>query len=59
MIKKFFKEMSALSWTLGGTALVLVTLSGSTRDLGILISAFSLLFHLAGALAPDDDFKQE
>ena len=32
---KFVKEISGLSWTLAGTGLVLITLSGNTRRLGI------------------------
>ena len=55
MFKKLWKESSGLAWTLGGTGLVLITLSGSTRDLGIVISVVSLLFHMAGVLTPHDD----
>ena len=55
MFKKLWKESSGLAWTLGGTGLVLITLSGSTRDLGIVISVVSLLFHMAGVITPDDD----
>jgi hypothetical protein len=50
MFAKFIREMSSLAWTLGGTGLVLITLSGSTRTLGIWISVASLLVHLAGVL---------
>jgi hypothetical protein len=59
MIKKFFKETSALSWTLGGTALVLITLSGPTRVLGLWISVFSLVIHFLGALFSSDEEKEE
>ena len=55
MFKKLWKESSGLAWTLGGTGLVLITLSGSTRDLGVVISVVSLLFHMAGVITPDDD----
>ena len=50
MFAKFIREMAALAWTLGGTGLVLITLSGSTRTLGIYISILSLAVHLAGVL---------
>lgn len=50
MFSKLLREMSALAWTLGGTGLVLITLSGSTRSLGIYISVVSLVAHLVGAL---------
>ena len=50
MIKKFTKEIFALAWTLGGTALVLITLSGETRRWGIYISMASLVLHMAGIL---------
>jgi hypothetical protein len=43
-------EMSALGWTLGGTALVLITLSGETFRLAVIISAISLLVHMAGVV---------
>lgn len=42
------KEILYLSWTLGGTALVLITLSGSTQRLGYIISIIALLTHLIG-----------
>jgi hypothetical protein len=45
-MRKWLDEMSGLVWTLAGTGLVLVTLSGSTRQLGFIISASALLVHL-------------
>ena len=59
MIKKFFKETSALSWTLGGTALVLITLSGPTKVLGLWISAIALVAHFLGVLFSKDEEKPE
>lgn len=50
MIKKLINEIHALAWTLGGTGLVLITLSGQTRKWGIWISVASLAIHLVGAL---------
>jgi hypothetical protein len=45
---KFLKEISALSWTLAGTGLVLITLSGDTKRLGIIISVAGLVVHMLG-----------
>jgi hypothetical protein len=59
MINKFFKETSALSWTLGGTGLVLITLSGPTRALGLWISAISLVVHFLGILFSEDEEESE
>jgi len=59
MIKRFFKETSALSWTLGGTALVLITLSGPTKVLGLWISAIALVVHFLGVLFSKDEEKPE
>lgn len=50
MIKKLLSELSALGWTLGGTGLVLITLSGDTMRWGIYISIASLAVHLAGVI---------
>lgn len=55
MIKKLITELHALAWTLGGTGLVLITLSGQTREWGIWISVISLAVHLVGALLLGDD----
>lgn len=50
MFKRIMNEMSALGWTLGGTALVLITLSGETFRLAMIISGISLLVHMAGVV---------
>jgi hypothetical protein len=55
MISKFLREMSGLAWTLGGTGLVLITLSGATKTLGIYISVVALVVHLVGALTSKED----
>ena len=41
-------ETSALAWTLGGTALVLITLSGETQKTGLYISIGSFVVHMVG-----------
>jgi hypothetical protein len=55
MFKKLMSETSALAWTLGGTGLVLITLSGATRTIGIWISVISLLGHFAGVVTNKED----
>jgi hypothetical protein len=52
---KFFKEIYALLWTLAGTALVLITLSGSVKVMAMWISGITLLVHLIGSLFTGDD----
>lgn len=55
---KFFKEIYALLWTLAGTALVLITLSGSVKVMALWISGITLVVHLLGAFftsGEDDD----
>jgi len=46
MIKKIMKESGGLSFTVAGTLLVLITLSGDTRSKGIWISGAALTVHL-------------
>ena len=45
-IKKFIYETTMLGWTIGGTGLVLITLSGETREYGIWISIASFIVHM-------------
>jgi hypothetical protein len=56
MFKKATNELTALAWTLGGTGLVLITLSGETARIGWFISAASLIIHMVGTLFP---FKEK
>lgn len=46
--KKLWDELTALSWTIAGTVLVLVTLSGATQKIGFWISVIALVVHLFG-----------
>lgn len=54
-MKKLFQEIKELSWVLGGTGLVLITLSGNTLKLGWWISIGSLVMYIMGTLLADDD----
>lgn len=59
MIKKFLKrilkESYSLAWTLAGTGLVLITLSGQTRDWGIWISLAALAVHILAIIFISED----
>lgn len=55
MFKKIKDGLSDLSWTLAGTALVLITLSGQTRTYGIWISAIALIVYFFGILISSND----
>jgi hypothetical protein len=56
MFKKLKGEAAGLAWTLGGIAMVLITLSGETLKWGLWISGVSLFIYLAGlAFSNDDD----
>jgi hypothetical protein len=55
VLRNLIREIHALAWTLGGTGMVLITLSGKTREWGIWISVASLAVHLAGVLFKKDE----
>lgn len=43
---KWLEEFRGLIWTLAGTALVLITLSGQTKTFGLWISGIALVTHI-------------
>jgi hypothetical protein len=45
-VNKWLDELKGLAWTLAGTGLVLITLTGSTRRLGIIITIVGLTVNL-------------
>jgi hypothetical protein len=51
LVKKFFgllwDAITEMNWTLSGTILVLITLSGETRDLGLKLFIASTVINLA------------
>lgn len=56
LFRRIVKEAYGLAWTLAGTGLVLITLSGETRDWGIIISVAALVIHVfALFVVPEDD----
>lgn len=50
-----WNEMGDLSWTLAGTGLVLITLSGDTLKWGLWMSIAALAVHLAVIITSKDD----
>ncbi len=54
-MKKLINELHALAWTLGGTGMVLITLSGQTLKWGIWITVASLVIHLLGAMLKGEE----
>jgi hypothetical protein len=54
-VKKLVNEGHSLAWTLAGTALVLITLSGDTKSKGLWISGIALGAHLIGVLVKKDE----
>jgi len=55
VFKKLLNEAHALAWTLAGTGLVLITLSGQVRTYGLWISISALGLHLLGVILKKDD----
>lgn len=56
-LRRVIAEVKELAWTLGGTGLVLITLSGDTRTYGIWISLISLGAHLIGVAVSTEEDK--
>lgn len=54
--RRVVKEAYSLAWTLAGTGLVLITLTGDVRNYGIIISVIALAVHIAALIIlPEDD----
>jgi hypothetical protein len=54
-VKKLINELHALAWTLGGTGMVLITLSGQTLKWGVWITVASLVIHLLGTMLKGEE----
>ena len=57
MFKKLLDDASGLAWTLGGTAMVLITLSGETLKWGLWVSGVSLFIYLVSLAFGHQDEK--
>ena len=56
IFRRVVKEAYGLAWTLAGTGLVLITLSGDTRDWGIAISVAALVVHVFALFIVSEDY---
>lgn len=54
-VDKWIDEVKGLAWTLAGTGLVLITLTGSTRRLGIIITIVGLAVNLLAVSLKGND----
>jgi hypothetical protein len=52
-MKKMMNEFHALVWTLAGTGLVLITLSGDTKTMGLWITGVAIVVHLVGLIGKE------
>lgn len=52
---RWIEEMKGLVWTLAGTALVLITLSGDTRTTALWISGVALAANIFAIIVSDSD----
>jgi len=57
--KRLSKETTAIAWTLGGTGLVLITLSGDTQKTAIYITVAAAVIHFIGVLIPWESTNEE
>lgn len=55
LINKLVTEAHALIWTVAGTALVLITLSGDVQKIALQISLAALFLHVFGVLIKRDE----
>lgn len=55
IFSKLINEAHSLIWTIAGTALVLITLSGAVQALALQISAIALILHIFGVLIKKGD----
>jgi hypothetical protein len=53
--KKVITETYGLTWTLAGTSLVLITLSGDVQKYALWITGLAMFIHLVGALIKKEE----
>jgi hypothetical protein len=59
MLTKIGRELLALGFTLGASAITIFTLSGPLRNWAILFTALSLALHLASVILPEGASDEE
>ena len=55
MLKKWKDELFALGFTLGASAITIMTLSGTVQNWALLFTFLSLALHLAGILTKGEE----
>ena len=55
MIRKLKDELFALGFTLGASAITIMTLSGTVQNWALLFTFLSLALHLAGVLTKGEE----
>jgi hypothetical protein len=55
MIRKLKDELFALGFTLGASAITIMTLSGTVQNWALLFTFLSLALHLAGVITKDGE----
>jgi len=55
MIRKLKDELFALGFTLGASAITIMTLSGTVQNWALIFTFVSLALHLAGVLTKDGE----
>lgn len=58
-MRNWFDEFKGLTWTLAGTAMVLITLSGTTLRRGLLITLIALALYFVFAVLTDTGEKDD
>ena len=54
-MRKLFSEIKELNWTVAGTALVLITLTGDVLRYGLWISGGAITIHLLATVLSEKD----
>ena len=54
-MNRLWKTLLEAGIMLAGLVLVLITLSGTTRQIGIVCTVASLIMYVGSAIIPDDD----
>lgn len=55
MINKLSKELLALGFTLGASAITIMTLSGAVQNWALFFTVLSLVLHLAGVATQGEE----
>lgn len=59
LLKKIWQIITELNWTVAGTILVLITLSGATKEQGIIIFAIATSLNIIDIIMQKDDSTED